>query len=222
MTGPHQNQPLVTAGAPLSVADAAAVLVHGRGGTAEGIVALADEFYRHGLALVAPQAHRNRWYPGSFRAPTESNEPDVSSALDAIGAAVETVTAAGVPVDRTLLLGISQGACVLSEFVARAPRRYGGVTLSSGGLMGPTVDEYDGTLDATPVLVGGHEDDDRVPVERVRETAAVFAALDGDVTERIHEGTGHGITDAELAAVGQLAAELVGDGDGRSAGDSRE
>ncbi|WP_459193806.1 alpha/beta hydrolase [Halosimplex sp. J119] len=220
MTGPHQDQPLVTAGAPLSVADAAAVLVHGRGGTAEGIVALADDFYRHGLALLAPQADRNRWYPNTFLAPTVANEPHFSSALDAVGDAVETAVAAGVPPNRTLLLGISQGACVLSEFVARAPRRYGGVALSSGGLMGPEVDDYVGSLDGTPVLVGGHEDDDRVPVERVRETAAVFDALDGDVTERIHEGEGHGITDAELAAVGELVAELVGETDGRSAADS--
>ncbi|MFC7139359.1 alpha/beta hydrolase [Halosimplex aquaticum] len=222
MAGPHQDQPLVTAGAPLSVADAAAVLVHGRGGTAEGIVALADEFYRHGLALVAPQAHRNRWYPGSFRAPVVSNEPGFSSALDAVGDAVETVAAAGVPADRTLLLGVSQGACVLSEFVARAPRPRGGVVLSSGGLMGPDVGEYGGSLDATPVLVCGHEGDDRVPVERLRETAVVFAALDGDVTERIHEGDGHGFTDGDLAAVDVLVADLIGGAGGRFAGDSPE
>ncbi|WP_123533847.1 alpha/beta hydrolase [Halosimplex salinum] len=217
MDGPHQNRPLVTAGAPLSVAEAATVLVHGRGGTAEGIVALADEFYRHGLALVAPGAAFDRWYPGSFRAPVESNEPEFSSALAAVGDAVETVREAGIPRGRVVVLGISQGACVVAEFVARTPRRYGGVALSSGGLMGPDVGEYEGSLDGTPVLVGGHEEDPHVPVERLRETAATFEALGGDVTIRIGEGEHHGITDAELAAVGDLVDALVDDANGRSA-----
>ena len=206
---PHADQPLVTAGAPLSTADAAAVLLHGRGGTAHGIVALADEFYRHGLALVAPQAHRNRWFPDSFRAPLERNEPEFSSALRAVDSAVETIEQAGISREQTIVLGISQGACLASEFVARDPRRYGGVVLSSGGLMGPEVAEYEGSVDDTPVLVGGHEDDEKIPIERVRETAAVFESLGGDVTERIHEGEDHGITDAELDAVGELVESML-------------
>ncbi|QLH78488.1 alpha/beta fold hydrolase [Halosimplex rubrum] len=217
MAGSHRDRPLVTAGAPLSVAGAAVVLVHGRGGSADGMVALADECYRHGLALVAPAARRNRWFPGSFLAPHEANEPEFSAALEAVADAVATVREAGVPRERVVVLGISQGACVVAEFAARNPRRYGGVVLSSGGLMGPEVGDYDGSLDETPVLVGGHEGDPRVPVERVRETAAVFEALGGDVRTRIEPGDDHGITDAELAAVGDLAeALLAGETGGRS------
>ncbi|WP_436929117.1 alpha/beta hydrolase [Halosimplex halobium] len=213
MTGPHQDRPLVTAGAPLSVAKAAAVLVHGRGGTADGMVRLADEFYRHGLALVAPAARHNRWYPNSFLAPREATEPELSSALEAVGDAVGTVREAGVPREQTVVLGISQGACVVAEFAARNPRRYGGIVLASGGLMGPEVGEYEGCLEETPVLVGGHEGDPAVPVERVRETAAVFEVLDGDVRTRIEPGDDHGITDAELAAVDELVEDLLADAD---------
>ncbi|WP_135363589.1 alpha/beta hydrolase [Halosimplex halophilum] len=212
MTGPHQDRPLVTAGAPLSVAGAAAVLVHGRGGSADGMVRLADEFYRHGLALVAPAARRNRWYPNSFLAPREANEPELSSALQAVADAVETVREAGVPSERTVVLGISQGACLVAEFAAGNPQRYGGVVLASGGLMGPEVGQYEGSLDGTPVLVGGHEGDPAVPVDRVRETAAVFESLGGDVRIRIEPGDDHGITDAELAAVGDLVEDLLADG----------
>ncbi|WP_211694201.1 alpha/beta hydrolase [Natronomonas salina] len=201
MSGPHQDRPLVTGGAPLAVADAAAVLLHGRGATAEGIVALADEFYRHGLALVAPQAERNRWYPDSFLAPTERNEPWLSSGLEAVADAVEFVEEAGVPKDRTLVAGISQGGCLAAEFLARTPARYGGAAVLSGGLMGPDVDvtRYAGSLEGAPVLVGCSDDDEYVPLARVRETAAVFERLDGDVTERIYEGLGHGANDDELA-----------------------
>jgi phospholipase/carboxylesterase len=218
MRGPHRDQRLVTAGAPLSVAGAAAVLVHGRGGSADGVVALADEFYRHGLALVAPSARRNRWYPNSFLAPRETNEPELSSALGAVADAVETVGEAGVPRERVIVLGISQGACLVAEFAARAPRRYGGVVLSSGGLMGPEVGDYDGDLAGTPVLVGGHEDDPTVPIARVRETASVFESLDGDVRTRTEPGDDHGITDAELAAVGDRVDELLSDATGEGSG----
>ena len=177
------------------------MLLHGRGATAEGIVALADKFYRHGLALVAPQAERNRWYPDSFLAPTERNEPWLSGGLRAVAEAVEFVEEAGVPRNRTVVAGISQGGCLAAEFLARTPTRYGGAAVLSGGLMGPDVDptRYDGSLEGTPVLVGCSDDDEYVPLDRVRETAGVFERLDGDVTERIYEGLGHGANDDELA-----------------------
>jgi len=218
MDGPHQNQPPVTAGAPLSVAETAVVLVHGRGGSADGMVALADEFYRHGLALVAPAARRNQWYPNSVLAPREANEPGRSSALTAVADAVATVRESGVARGQTVVLGVSQGACLVAEFVAGSPRRYGGVVLSSGGLMGPKVDDYDGSVDGTPVLVGGHEGDPAMPIERVRETAAVFESLDGDVRTRIEPGDDHGITDAELVAVGDLIADLLAGANGEHSG----
>lgn len=213
MTDPHRNQPLVTAGAPLAVADAAAVLLHGRGGTADGVVRLSEAFYRHGLALLAPRADRNRWYPNSFLAPLETNEPHLSSALRAVGDAVETATDAGLPRGQVLVFGVSQGACLAAEFVVRNPVRYGGVVVASGGLVGPagTDREYEGSLDGTPVLVTGSEGDSRVPIDRVRETAAAFDRLDGDVTERIDEGTGHGVSDADLAVVGEMVAALTAD-----------
>lgn len=211
MTGPHQDEPLVTAGAPLRAADAAAVLLHGRGATAESVVRLAEEFYQHGLALVAPQAERNRWYPNSFLAPRESNEPWLSSGLQAVADAIREVNAAGVPIDRTLLFGVSQGACLASEFVARNPTRYGGAVLASGGLLGPELapEQYDGSLDGTRVLVSGTEADPSVPADRLRETAAVLERLGGDVTERIDEGSAHGVSDTDLATAGEMVADRL-------------
>ena len=214
MTGPHQDRPLATGGAPLGVAEAAAVFLQGRGGSAEGVVALADEFYRHGLALVAPGAERDRWYPDSFLAPVERNEPWLSSALESVAEVVETVTGAGVPRERVVVAGVSQGACVAAEFLARHPARYGGGAVLSGGLVGPEVDPdgYDGSLEGTPVLVGC-SDDEYVPLERVGETTAVLEGLDADVTERIYDGLGHGANDDELAWLAARVEVLLADGE---------
>jgi phospholipase/carboxylesterase len=209
--GPHQDQQLVTAGTPLSDAEAAMILVHGRGATARSIVQMGQEVHRDGVALLAPQAARNTWYPNSFLAPVERNEPGRSSGLQAIEDAVETATDAGIDRERVLLLGFSQGACLASEFVARTPRRYGGLVALSGGLIGETVDptSYDGDIEGTPVFLGCSDVDPHIPLERVEATAEAFELLNGEVDKRIYEGMGHGVNDDELEAVAELVTGLV-------------
>jgi phospholipase/carboxylesterase len=211
MTGPHQDQPLVTAGTPVDDAAAALVLVHGRGATAQSIVTTMGRLQRDGLAVLAPQAARNTWYPQSFLAPVEQNEPGRSSGLQAVGEAVATATDAGVPTEQVVVLGFSQGACLGSEFVARNPTRYGGAVALSGGLIGETVDPeyYTGDLDGTPYFVGCSDVDPHIPVERVDLTADVFEGLGADVEKRIYEGMGHGVNEDELGYVDGMIAELL-------------
>ncbi len=208
---PHAEQPTRTAGTPLDEADAAVLMFHGRGATAQSILSFAQEFDRDGVAYVAPQAARNTWYPQSFMAPTEQNEPWLSSALDRVGMTLDEIDEAGVPAEKTLLLGFSQGACLSSEYMARNAQRYGGLAALSGGLIGPegTPREYDGSLDGTPVFVGCSDQDPHIPLERVHETADVLEGLDADVDERVYEGMGHTVNEDELAAVDELIGNLV-------------
>lgn len=211
MTGPHQDQPLVTAGAPLDVAEAALVLVHGRGATAQSIIQMADEFHRHGVTYLAPQAARNTWYPNAFTAPVKSNEPGRSSGLQAIDDAVTEANNAEISTDRVMVLGFSQGACLASEYVARNPRRYGGLAALSGGLIGESVDfsDYKGDLERTPVFLGCSDVDPHIPEERVHESAEIFEKLNGDVTKRLYEGMGHGINRDEIDHVSEMVTNLV-------------
>ncbi|WP_132059818.1 alpha/beta hydrolase [Halorussus amylolyticus] len=213
MPGPHQNQSLATAGADPEDATAGVVMVHGRGASAQSILGMAREFGVDDVAYVAPQAQRGTWYPNSFMAPIPSNEPHLTSALEAVGDAISTLSNAGIPEDRILLLGFSQGACLSSEFVARNARRYGGLAAFSGGLIGPegTPRDYDGSLDGTPVFLGCSDRDPHIPVERVHETADVFEAMDADVTERIYEGMGHTVNEDEIEFVADLLADLTAD-----------
>jgi phospholipase/carboxylesterase len=211
MTGPHEDQPLVTAGTPLEDASAAAVLVHGRGATARSIVQMGQEVHQDGLALLAPQAARNTWYPQSFLAPVEQNEPGRTSGLQAVRDAVEQAEAAGIPPEQVMLLGFSQGACLASEFVARDPARYGTLVALSGGLIGESVDpdDYEGDLDEMPVFVGCSDVDPHIPLERVKVTTEVFEQLGADVDERIYEGMGHGVNEDELSTVAELVVGLL-------------
>ncbi|WP_226012983.1 alpha/beta hydrolase [Halomicrobium salinisoli] len=209
--GPHAGQPVRTAGADLDDADAAVVAVHGRGARAESVLSLSGEFDVDGVAYLGPQAARNTWYPNRFVAPIEDNEPHLSSALSFVDETVQRAVEAGISRERIVLLGFSQGACLASEYVARNPRRWGGLAAFSGGLIGPpgTEFEYDGDLDGTSAFVGCSDSDPHIPEERVHETTEALEALGADVTERLYPGMGHTINQDETEFVAGMLADLV-------------
>lgn len=197
---PHRGQPVYTAGQPLNEAKAAMILVHGRGATAPSILELANALYHPDFVYLAPQAANNTWYPNSFLSPIPSNEPGLSSGLAVLGDLIAQIEAAGIPAEKIVLAGFSQGACLASEFVARNARPYGGLLAFSGGVIGPpgTPRNYEGSLEGMPVFVGCSDSDFHIPVERVHESTAVFEALGAAVTERIYPNMGHTIIQDEI------------------------
>lgn len=207
----HAGRPR-RAGVPLDEASGAVILLHGRGATAAGILALAEnlDVSADDVAYLAPPADGNTWYPSSFLAPIEENEPWLTAALGAVDRTIETVAAAGIDRSSVLLIGFSQGACLASEYVARNATAYGGLAALSGGLIGPPGTEraYDGDLEGTPAFLGCSDVDPHIPLERVHETAAVLEDLGGDVTTRIYEGMGHGINDDELDVVAGMVDDI--------------
>lgn len=210
-SSPHQGQPVRTAGAKLKTATAVMVMIHGRGATAESILTLVPAIDTPGYAYLAPQAAGNTWYPNSFLAPIPSNEPGISSGLAAIGDLIKRIGAAGIPPERTMLLGFSQGACLSLEYAARNPRAYGGIAGLSGGLIGPedTPRNYPGSFDGTPVFLGCSDVDSHIPAERVRETARVFEKRGAVVTIRLYPVMGHTINDDEVTHVREMMAAVV-------------
>jgi predicted esterase len=208
--GPHQGAAVVEFGAPLAGAGAAVILLHGRGATAENILGLAEHFGRQDLAVRAPQAAGNSWYPYSFLAPLDQNEPGLSSALRLIEHLLGDIGRQGTPPEKTVLAGFSQGACLALEFAARNPRRYGAVIGLSGGVIGPpgTTWNASGSLESTPVFLGCGDLDSHIPLERVHETTEVLRRLGAEVTERIYPGMGHGINEDEMVMVRQLLSSI--------------
>ncbi|NLE50631.1 MAG: phospholipase [Chloroflexi bacterium] len=208
---PHGGQPVLAAGEPLASARAALVLLHGRGASAESILSLAEDIGQPLFAYLAPQAAGYTWYPQPFTAPLDANEPYLSSALALVESVIRQVVHAGIPAERVVLTGFSQGACLALEFAARHARRYGGVLGFSGGLIGPdgTPRDYAGSLEGTPVFIGCGDRDAHIPVPRVQHSAEVLASLDGAVTHRIYPGMGHAINDDELAFASDLVSTLL-------------
>ncbi|MGZ3716276.1 MAG: alpha/beta hydrolase [Ktedonobacterales bacterium] len=209
--GVHQGQPVLAAGEPLGQARAAMLMLHGRGASAEDILSFTDLLAQPGFVYLAPQAAGNEWYPNSFLAPIPGNEPYLSSALALISSLLAQITSAGVPLERTMVLGFSQGGCLGLEYVARNAQRYGGVVGWSAGLIGPdgTPRDYAGSLDGTPVFLGCSDSDFHVPKARVDLTAEVLRGLGGDVTERIYPNMAHAVNRDEVAFVRGMMAALV-------------
>ena len=194
---------VLAAGAAAERARVGGILLHGRGGTAQGILGLAEALGRPEVAWRAPQARENAWYPYSFLAPLEQNEPWLGEALSAVEEVADRLVEAGVPAERVVLIGFSQGGCLALEFAARHARRWGGVAGLSSGLIGApgTPRDYSGSMAGTPVFLGCSDRDPHIPLDRVNETAEVLSRLGAEVTVRIYPGMGHTVNEDEIAHV---------------------
>jgi predicted esterase len=208
---PHHNQPVLQRGRALDSATAAVVLLHGRGAGAEDILGLAGELDLPELAYLAPEAAGRSWYPYSFLAPIEQNQPPLNSALSLVGGVVARATAAGISLDRIAFAGFSQGACLATEFVARNAVRYGGLLAFTGGLIGPPGTEftYSGELSGTPCFLGAGDPDPHVPWKRVEESASVLSTLGGVVTLRRYPDLPHTINEDEIREAKRILSRLV-------------
>ena len=203
---PHANTPVLHAGAPLALAPGAVVLLHGRGGSADEILSLAPHLDHPELAWLAPQAAQHTWYPNSFLAPRASNEPYLTSALNKIEAVVASIEAAGIPRDRIVIAGFSQGACLTSEFAATHPARYAGLIAFTGGLIGPPDADlhHPGSLAGTPTLLLSGDPDPHVPWTRVAATAAELERMGAVVTAKRYPGRPHTVSEDEIVLARQL------------------
>jgi phospholipase/carboxylesterase len=211
MNDPHRNSPAAQAGSDLDRATAAVILLHGRGSSAQDILSLAREMYDERIAYLAPQAANHAWYPYSFLAPIEENEPWLSSALAQVGSVVQTCTAAGVLREKVVVCGFSQGACLAAEFVARHPARYGALIAFTGGLIGPPDADlhHSGSLDGTPALFSSGDPDPHVPWSRVEASARELKQMGAEVLLMRHPGRPHTILPAELEAAKSIVFRLL-------------
>lgn len=190
----------ITAGKDLAVADKVLIMLHGRGGSAEDILSLAEALPVKDFALIAPQAAAHSWYPYSFLAPPAQNEPWLSSALDVLKQLVDDIREQGFAPDQLWFAGFSQGACLMLEFITRNALRYGGAIAFTGGLIGDRIypENYTGDFGGTPVFIGTSDPDAHVPVQRVHDTTALLIGKHAVVVEKVYPGMGHTITQQEI------------------------
>lgn len=207
----HQGQPVLTTGTPLDQAQAALVMIHGRGASASDVLSLTQELDVTGFTCLAPQAAGGQWYPYRFIEPVERNEPYLTSALQTVDAVISAVAKAGISREKLIVLGFSQGACLALEYAARHPQLYGGVVALSGALImnGDRARDYTGSLDNTPIFLGCSDRDPHVPEGRVDESATILQNLGARVEKRIYPNMGHTVNADELEFVQRMMTTLL-------------
>ena len=212
---PHAGRRIAAGRAPIARARLAMVMMHGRGGSPEDMLGLAEHLAVPDVAALAPEAAGRSWWPDSFLAPLAANEPGLSSGLSVVGALLDELERAGFGAERTVLMGFSQGACLALEAAARRAGPFRAVAALSGGLVGTgeaggvpsealygradKAFDYAGSLGGVPVLLGCHERDPHIPLARARRSAEVLGAMGASVETMVIPGAGHGIVAEEAA-----------------------
>ncbi len=201
----HKKNIQIT-GKPLQEADKALIMIHGRGADARDILGIASHLNVQEYALFAPEATNNTWYPYSFMAPPEQNEPWLSSALNLVKEAVDAATEQGISAENIYFLGFSQGACLALEFVARNAKKFGGVVALTGGLIGDKIDQdnYTGNFNSTPIFMGTGNPDPHVPIERVKESAIILEKMNAKVHLKVYDGKAHSVSQDEIDEANRL------------------
>lgn len=200
------SKKIITAGKKVTEAKKALILLHGRGGTAENILGLSSALDVDNFALIAPQATNNTWYPYSFIAPIDQNEPWLSSAIHLLAEVVRDLKAAGMSEEKIYFAGFSQGACLTLEFITRHATTWGGAAAFTGGLIGDRIYEenYTGDFQGTPVFIGTSDPDPHVPLERVSQTTLLLKGMNAGVTQKVYPNMGHTISEDEIQQANNL------------------
>jgi predicted esterase len=199
----HQGQPVLNFGSNLEDADLIVILLHGRGATAESMLPIARELDMGGVSFQVPYAALNRWYPNTAFGPLETNEPDLSSALETVDSLVKEAREKGFSDQQIAFGGFSQGACLASEYVARNAKKYAGLFVFSGALIGPRgmLRDYPGSFDGMPVFIGGSDVDPWVEHVLLKDTASVFEKMGAKVDFRTYPRMAHTVNPDEIGTV---------------------
>jgi phospholipase/carboxylesterase len=186
-------------GPMVTKASKALILLHGRGGTAQSLLSLADRFCDEHFFVAAPQAPNGTWYPRSFMADENLNEPQLSLAIENIKKIIDE-TSKFIPKHHIYIMGFSQGACLALEVSSRFAEKYGGIIAFTGGLIGSVIDKqkYQGDFQGTPVFIGNGDQDPFVPLLRSEQSKELMEELGAKVTLKVYPGRDHVISEAEI------------------------
>lgn len=200
---PHLTHEPVQHGTPPESAALVVYAVHGRGQSPAFMAELADRIDLPGVAWILPQAHDFSWYPQSFLVPLAENQPDVDHALEAVRTHVRALLDVdGPPV---VVLGFSQGACLLSEWLLRDQPRLAGAVLHTGGYLGPHERTWDSAaergLAGQVVEMFTAQEDAWVPLHRVEATSTAFRTLGATVELTVYDDPDHHLNDDSVRMI---------------------
>jgi phospholipase/carboxylesterase len=206
-----QKSKIISSGAAIESAEYALIMIHGRGASADGILSLSTHFNLQQTAVFAPQAPFGSWYPESFMAPVQSNQPDLDEGLQIIEELVSKINSSGIPNSKIAFCGFSQGACLVLEYTSRHADQYAGIVAFTGGLIGKEIElqNYKGDFKQTPVLLTTGDPDHHVPLQRVKDSARIIEGMQGKISLHAYPGKPHNITLEEIKLANNIVFDVL-------------
>ncbi|MDV8079743.1 dienelactone hydrolase family protein [Rhodococcus sp. IEGM 1370] len=196
---PHLRRPLQFHGAAdLASARLVVYAIHGRGQQPSYMAQVADRVGLDGIAYVLPAAADATWYPARFTDSVDANQPSLGNALDAVSTHLQWLIEQGVTPERTVVVGFSQGACLLAEHLLRTQIPYAGAAILTGGYIGPAEHQWPRRIPglmAMPTLLTTAARDEWVPLPRVHATAEAFTDLAADAELHVYNDPEHHVSD---------------------------
>lgn len=205
---PHLQIAPALAGVPLEQARAVGVLVHGRDQDEQVMLDVVSRLALDDVGYLLPVAAGSTWYPGRYFDPLPANQPHVEWALAAIEAAIAVAGRAGVPDERIVIAGFSQGACLIAELAARRPRPWAGAAVLTGTLLGPRGARLipAAAVRGLPMFFGSSRYDDWIELADAQGTARAFEAAGARTTFEVYDDRTHWVNDEAVAGVRRFLA----------------
>ncbi len=194
---------------------AAVVAIHGLGASAEDLVGVADALDLPGVRWVFPQgflpiAHAFGQGWAWFELPPR-HQAGILESRGRLHRLLDDLADTGIPPERTVLSGFSQGGVLTLDAGLRYPKRLAGLAPLSGYLFGAErlPDEMAPAQASTPVFLAHGIHDDVVPIDGSR--LAERALREAGVPVELHEyPMAHQIIEPELRDLGAFLARVLG------------
>lgn len=203
-------------------ADSLVIFLHGYGADGNDLLGLADPLAPHlpNTLFAAPDAPERsamnpagyQWFPipwidGSSE---EVAAEGMARAIVDLNAFLDQIMQdQGIPAERTVLVGFSQGTMISLHIAPRRAPAFAGVVGFSGRLLDPEQLE-DEIISRPPVLLIHGDQDDVVPPQSLPQAAEALQAAGINVYAHVMRGTAHGIAPDGLSVALAFIRQVLG------------
>ena len=203
-------------------ADSLVIFLHGYGADGNDLLGLADPLAPHlpNTLFAAPDAPERsamnpagyQWFPipwidGSSE---EVAAEGMARAIVDLNAFLDQIMQdQGIPAERTVLVGFSQGTMISLHIAPRRAPAFAGVVGFSGRLLDPEQLE-DEIISRPPVLLIHGDQDDVVPPQSLPQAAEALQAAAINVYAHVMRGTAHGIAPDGLSVALAFIRQVLG------------
>ena len=194
-----------TAGCSPEEADYGVILLHGRGSDGTEMRPVFSSLYLRKSYALFPHGpfeimqSRRAWYTQFWNVNPTENLQEISHSFGIVEQCLDEFKRHNIPESQIALIGHSQGANLLLEFVVDNPRPFKAVVAMRGCFLGNIdVDrQFASDLSGIKFVINTGRNDPYIPARKTDQACDNLKEMGGEVFHRNYK-TSHGICQAEL------------------------